>query len=136
MTAWSDMHRCPRITMAKLDKAAIPTSAGAYALYRSGEPMYVGKAKCLRDRIWENHSGRGLGMGTSALRRNIAEHLGIAKASDIKVGRHRVTLAEAAQVRAWLDDCEIAWRECAGEAEAKKLEDEMKAEHKPLLTKA
>jgi hypothetical protein len=132
---WARMHRRKRVAMVALTKAGIPTSAGVYSLYRKGMPMYVGKAKCLRDRVWKNHSGRGRGMGTSAMRRNVAEHLGIAKAADIKEGRYRITAEEAARVRAWLDGCEIAWRECADEDAAKTLETDMKAEYLPPLTK-
>ncbi len=121
--------------MASLQKADIPLSPGVYAVYRRGKRMYVGKAKCLQERVWKNHSGRGLGMGTSALRRNVAEHLGIAKAKDIKEGHHRITEEQAKRVRKWLDGCEIAWRECADHGAAKDLETAMKAEHKPPLTK-
>jgi hypothetical protein len=105
-----------RHDMSGLAKRDLSLSPGVYVLYRSGEPKYVGKAKCLQNRVWKNHGGRGLGMGTSAVRRNVAKHLGIAKAKDVKDGRHRITTGEAARVRAWLDGCEIAWRECADES--------------------
>ena len=74
-------------------------------------------------------------MGTSAMRRNVAEHLGIAEAKDIKEGRYRISAREAARVRAWLDECEIAWRECVDDAAAKELETAMKREYLPPLTK-
>lgn len=121
--------------MSSLEKEDIPLDPGVYALYRSGKPMYVGKAKSLQGRIWKNHSGRGLGMGTSAMRRNVAEHLGIATANDIKKELYRVGAEEAGRVRAWLDRCEIAWRKCPTEAAAVKLEKAMKAEYLPPLTK-
>lgn len=121
--------------MRTIQKADLPTIPGVYALYRDGAPMYVGKATSLQDRVWKNHSGRGLGMGSSAMRRNVAEHLGIAEAKDIKSGTHRITAEEAARVRAWLDDCEIAWCECLDIATAEELESEMKAEYRPPLTK-
>jgi hypothetical protein len=132
---WPVMDRQERISMLSLRSADIPTSAGVYALYRHGERVYVGKAGNLHGRVWKNHSGRGRRMGTSALRRNIAEHLGIATAADIKAKRYPVTTEEAARVRAWLDECEITWRECPDAAAAKQLEDAMKAEHLPPLTK-
>ena len=130
------MHRRTRHAMLTLQKGDIPVSAGVYAIYRDGEPMYVGKAKCLQNRVWKNHSGRGMGMGTSALRRNVTEYLGIATAADIKAKRHRITTEEAKRVRTWLDGCQIAWRECADEVAAKTLETKMKAEYLPPLTKA
>ena len=97
--------------------------------------MYVGKAKSLQDRVWKNHAGLGHGMGSSAMRRNIAEHLGIATASEIKQGRYRVSAQDAKRVRAWLDGCDIAWRKCATEAGAEALETAMKKEYLPPLTK-
>jgi len=121
--------------MASLRKDDIPLSRGVYAVYRRDKRMYVGKATCLQARVWKNHSGQGVGMGSSALRRNVAEQLGIAGAKDIKEGRHRITDEEAKRVRTWLDGCDIAWRECANHAAAKDLETAMKAEHKPPLTK-
>jgi hypothetical protein len=96
--------------MSSLTKEDIPLDPGVYALYRSGKRAYVGKAKCLQDRVWKNHSGWGVGMGTSAMRRNVAEHLGIASAKDIKEGLYRVSPQEASRVRTWLDHWEIAWR--------------------------
>lgn len=132
---WMAMGRRRRRPMSDLKKSDVPTSPGVYALYRRGQPMYVGKATCLQDRVWKNHSGRGTSMGTSAMRRNVAEHLGIATAKDIKDGIYKVTEAEASRVRRWLDGCEIVWRECETEAAAKLLETEMKAEYLPPLTK-
>jgi hypothetical protein len=132
---WSRMHRRKRFPMKSLREADIATSPGVYALYRKDKPMYVGKAKCLQNRVWKNHSGRGLSMKNSAMRRNVAERLAIADANDIKQGIHRVTEQEAKRIRRWLDGCEITWRECASETAAEKLEKEMKAEYLPPLTK-
>ena len=95
----------------------------------------LGKANSLRDRVWGNHSGRGMSLTGSALRRNVAEYLGIASAADIKTGRYRPTAEEVAKVRAWLDGCDVAWVECETPAAALRLEYEMKADGKPPLTK-
>ena len=62
--------------MATLTAGDLPVGPGVYALYGDGDRMYIGKADSLRDRVWKNHSGRGQLMTTSAMRRNIAEHLG------------------------------------------------------------
>jgi hypothetical protein len=121
--------------MRELRATDIPISPGVYALYRAGAPMYVGKAGCLRDRVWGNHSRRGTNMTNSALRRNVAQLLGIATAADIKGRRYHPTAKDTAAVRAWLDGCEIAWRECADEPAAVALETALKAEHMPPLTK-
>lgn len=132
---WEAMDAQPRRSMVELRAACIPTAAGVYALYRNGTRMYVGKAGSLRDRVWKNHSGRGASTTNSAMRRNVAEHLGIATAADIKTGRHRPVPAEIAAVREWLDGCEIAWRECVDEPAAVALETAMKYEDLPPLTK-
>lgn len=129
------MDEQPRRSMVELQAVEIPESPGVYALYRGGEQMYVGKADCLHDRTWKNHSGRGTVMTSSAMRRNIAEFLRIATAADIKARRYQLTAEEVTAVRVWLDACEIAWVECATKADAKRLEDDSKAEYKPPLTK-
>lgn len=134
-TLSSQMGRRGRRSMSSLRKEDIPLDPGVYALYRVGKPMYVGKAKSLRGRVWKNHSGRGRGMGTSAMRRNVAEHLGIATANEIKEGRYRVSPEEAGRVRTWVDRCEIARRKCPTEAAAVELEKAMKREYLPPLTK-
>lgn len=97
--------------------------------------MYVGKADCLRDRVWKNHSGRGVVMTSSALRRNVAEHLGIATAADITARRYQPRPEEVRAVRDWLDGCDIAWLECESKSAARTLEDDFKAEHRPPLPK-
>lgn len=129
------MRDAPRISMASLKSSDIPMASGVYALFRDGEPMYVGKADSLQDRIWKNHSGRGAVMTGSALRRNVAEHLDIASAADIKSRRYMPTSAEVMAVRDWLDGCEIAWIECQSKPAAESLERDLKGEFMPPLTK-
>jgi predicted GIY-YIG superfamily endonuclease len=121
--------------MRSLTRGDVPTSPGVYALYRHGTRMYVGKAARLIDRVWRKHSGRGRVMTGSAMRRNVAQHLGIASANDIYTGAYQPTPHELARVRRRLDSCEIAWRECADDDAAVKLERAMKQEYRPPLTK-
>lgn len=132
---WSTMSERPRRPMATLVADDVPDLPGAYALFRGGNRVYVGKAGSLRERVWGNHSGRGAAMTGSALRRNVAAHLGIASAADIKARRYQPTAAEVEAVRDWLDGCEIAWWTCASDAEALALETDLKTEYQPLLTK-
>ncbi len=114
----------------------IPASPGVYALYREDDRrVYVGKANSLRDRIWRSHSGRGEVMTSSALRRNIAEHLGFATAADIKARRYQPTEEQRQAVRSRLDECNIGWIECDSSATALDLEAQLKSEFKPPLTK-
>ncbi len=132
---WATMDAQPRHPMATLTAGTLPVDPGVYALYRDGARVYVGKADSLRDRVWKNHSGRGQKMTTSAMRRNIAERLDIASSAAIKAGRYQPTPDEVARVRAWLDGCDIAWVTCPTAQAAVDLEDKMKIEYKPLLTK-
>ena len=113
----------------------LKTAPGVYALYREGRPVYVGKAKSLHGRVFKNHCGRGVSMTGSALRRNVAEHLGVATANDIKTRAYSPTSADAAAVNAWIAGCELRTIDCATEDDALKLEAKFKAEWKPRLTK-
>lgn len=70
------------------------------------------------------------------MRRNIAERLDVASSADIKARRYQPTVENAAQVVAWLDDCEIAWQQCADPAQAAQLERELKSEWMPPLPSA
>lgn len=133
--SWNEMDSVTRISLRTLSRDDIPTSPGVYALYRNQERIYVGKAKSLRQRAWGNHSGRGVSMTGSALRRNVAAHLQIATASQVKTREYTPSLGDARAVRDWLDDCEIAWLECSSEADAIELERSMKREFIPPLTK-
>jgi hypothetical protein len=121
--------------MRDLRASDIPESPGVYGLYRNGTRMYVGKADSLRDRIWRSHCGRGPRMTRSAMRRNIAEHLGIATANDIYQRRYQPSPDEVPAVRDWLDGCYIAWVECGTNTDALALEKQFKDEFLPPLTK-
>jgi excinuclease UvrABC nuclease subunit len=133
--SWADMDSRPRICMAVLTSDQIPVDPGVYALYERSQRRYVGKARSLRQRVWGNHSGRGVSMTGSALRRNVAQHLKIASAADIKARRYQPTQVDADAIRRWLDKCDIAWIACANEADAVALEGDLKGEHMPPLTK-
>jgi hypothetical protein len=124
-----------RFSMRDLRAADIPETPGVYALYRRGGRMYVGKADRLRDRVWKSHCGHGRVMTGSAMRRNVAEHLGIASADDIYNRRYQPTPDEVKAVRDWLDGCQMTWLECRTKEAAKRLETRMKEEFKPPLTK-
>jgi hypothetical protein len=77
---WDELNTGPRHRVDGLTRAGISRSPGVYALYRDGAAVYVGKAKRLDDRLRAKHFGRGRSMTNSALRRNVAELLGIASA--------------------------------------------------------
>lgn len=132
---WQAMDSRPRISMRDLEASDLPEAPGVYALYRINERWYVGKATSLRSRVSGNHSGRGRNLGSSAMRRNIAEHLGFGTPARIKDGTRRLSQDELAAVRGWLDECDIAWVETTTVAAAVDLEAAMKTEARPRLTK-
>ncbi len=84
---------------------------------------------------WRNHLRRGVSMTNSAMRRNVAQHLGISSAADIKSRRYIPTPDDALRVSEWIRECDITWIECETEPEAVALETALKAEFKPPLTK-
>lgn len=129
------MHSCPRFEVGSLTEAGISPSPGVYALYRDGSAVYVGKAKSLGSRLWTQHFRRGKSMTNSALRRNVAQFLGIASSADIRGGRYRPTAEDALRVSEWISGAQIAWIECESEEAAIGFEDALKAEWMPPLTK-
>lgn len=74
-------------------------------------------------------------MTGSAFRRNVAEHLGIALAADIKAGRYKFTPDTAAIVRTWIEGCDVAWTKCVSDDAARAVEARLKRESRPPLTK-
>ncbi len=129
------MHAQPRRSPPDLTKANFPSDPGVYAWYRDGEPIFVGKADSLQQRVWGNHLGRGRVMTSSAFRRNVAQHLGIAAAAAIKKKAYEPTADEVARVRAFIEGCEVAWVTTETKAGALDLETRLKREWMPPLTK-
>lgn len=132
---WDRLDAEPRLRAKDLQAIDFPRSPGVYAWYRRGKAVYVGKADELRGRAWGNHMGQSSTMGSSAFRRNVAEHLGFGCAADIKAKRIRLTPDQLAKVRAWIVSCSVAWIERRTVAAARQLEAALKAEWIPPLTK-
>jgi excinuclease UvrABC nuclease subunit len=134
---WTAVDALPRRPFDELLRGELPAAPGVYAFYRDGRAVYVGKAtkQTLRDRVWKCHRGRGKSMGNSALRRNVAENLGIASSSAIKSGAHQITDEEVERVNAWVGQLEITWITAATPAAATRMEDALKIEARPHLTK-
>ena len=128
------MDRRPRVSAAALTAMQVPTDRGVYAWHRRGRAVYVGKAKNLHGRVW-NHMGLGGVMTGSAFRRNVAAHLGIASAADIKERRYMPTQDDVTAVNKWIRSCSVAWIACATPEDAVALERRMKGEWMPPLTK-
>ncbi len=132
---WVRLEGQPRLSARDLRDADVPSDPGVYAWYRRGRAVYVGKADDLRARVWGNHLGQGRSVGTSAFRRNVAEHLGFGTSADIKAKRIKLTADQLASLRAWVLACCVAWVVCRSKAEAVRLEARLKAEWMPPLTK-
>lgn len=132
---WRAMDARPRHSPRDLARADVPTDAGVYAWYRQGAAIYVGKASSLQTRLWSNHLGRGPVMTNSAFRRNVAAHLQIASANDIKTGAYQLTPPELLEVRTFIEGCAVAWVPCGDAADAEDLERRMKHEWLPPLTR-
>jgi len=79
--------------------------------------------------------GQSRSMHTSAFRRNVAEYLGFGSAQDIYDKAVRLDAEQLAAVREWVLGCVVAWIECDSMFEAVQLEDDMKDEWRPPLTK-
>jgi hypothetical protein len=132
---WADMDSRPRLGAHAARKHDIPTNPGIYGWYRLGKRIYLGKAANLQNRLWNNHLGKGICLTGSAFRRNVAEHLGIATAADIKSGRRTITRAEADTICTWISSCEVSWIVQVSEADALRAEAQLRAEFCPPLTK-
>ena len=129
------MDAQPRRRASELSRADVPECPGVYAWYRRGRVVYVGEGDDLRDRVWTRHMGQGKSLHTSAFRRNVAESLGLGAANEIFKKANRLTDEQRALVGAWVVSCSVAWIECKSIVAAEKLEDDMKAEWRPPLTK-
>src|SRR4051812_49386674 len=102
---WTTMHARLRRSSRDLVKADIPLDPGVYAWYRDGQAIYIGKADSLQQRLWSNHLGQGRVMTGSAFRRNVAQHLDIAVANDIKKKAYQPTDTEVRAVREFIEGC-------------------------------
>lgn len=131
---WGRMNQQPRRNAGKLRLTEIPDQPGVYVLYHGGRPVYVGKGKRLIRRLAQ-HLSCGASMKSSALRRNVAEHLGISHPQLIKSGAYVPTEVDLARVRGFIEQCEFAWVTCDSPGEALMFEGAIKREWMPPLTK-
>jgi hypothetical protein len=133
---WYVLDRQPRIQPDILIGVDfLPETAGVYAFYRGGTREYVGASRNVLRRVRDEHLGQNATARNSALRRNLAELLGIATAADLRAGRYRLATAEIQRIRDWLHECEISWQECTSEAAARALAAELKRHDRPPLNR-
>ena len=143
---WTEMGIRPRYAASVLNvREDVPNTFGVYAWYRRGrqeERAYVGKAtgdkgrkKGLKQRLGNHLTTSTSTLSGSALRRNVAQNLGIATADEIKTKAYIPTAEETVAVNAWIRECQVAWIVCKTAADAIELEKRMKREYMPFLTK-
>ncbi len=131
---WARMNAQPRRNAGQLCAFEVPDTPGIYALYHCDKPVYVGKGNRLTRRLAQ-HLSQGSCMTNSALRRNVAEHLGISHPALIKSRLYEPTEEELARVRGFIEECQFAWVTCNSAGEALILERAIKSEWRPPLTK-
>lgn len=132
------MNRQTRRLARGITAHTVPISPGVYAWYRDGRAVYVGRAtgsRGLRGRVWSNHLQTGTDLSRSSHRRNVCEYLGIAPTKTTSVRPTIMTASDVAPVNFWIGECETAWIVCASESEAKQLENGLKAEWMPPLSR-
>ena len=61
-----------------------------------------------------------------AFPRVVAQHLGIAKADDVKTMAYRLQKEDVTAIREFIDSCEVAWIVAEGIDEARQLEAALK----------
>lgn len=133
---WQVLLASPVVDVAKLTRADVPVEPGVYIWRRDDEVTYVGTASSLRRRVWGKHLGRGVSLGGSSLRRNVCELLhGIPTSVTGGKNRAKVTPVQAAAIRAWLDECTVAWTVCSSAAHAEALEGRLLSEYRPPLNR-
>lgn len=132
---WDRLLALPTRRAGDLTAHDIPTGPGVYLWQHRGKIAYVGTASNLANRIWRRHLAGGRSLGSSSLRRDVAEHLlGIPTTETLR-GRRKLTLDEVARVREWLRACELSWQETSSAAEAGTLEKELRGIWLPPLNR-
>jgi hypothetical protein len=131
---WHRASAAERVRVSNIDHASIPHSPGVYVWFRDGQPVYVGMATDLRDRL-NRHLGTDLDLSRSAFRRNVLEHLGKGTVADARVRPSVLTSDQVEPVNIWIAACEVAWLACESVEEADGLENALLLEQKPPLNR-
>ena len=135
--AWARMLELPRVPVRDIEAKSIPVGPGVYAWFKSGEPVYAGKASGgggLRDRLGK-HLGVGLDLSRSSLRRNVAEHLLGVPTAESRIRPSIMTFDQVSTINAWMRDLEVSWLSLPTPADAIAFERELLHEWMPPLSK-
>ncbi|MEV7764476.1 GIY-YIG nuclease family protein [Microbacterium sp. NPDC089180] len=132
---WRALLSPPRQTVARIERAGIPTRPGVYAWFHSGECVYLGKASNLRARL-ATHLSTSLDLSRSTLRSWVAvRELGLTR----EYTRRRPTVMDAAQVgvvSSWLRECDLTWNVTPTNEDAVALESALLAAWRPPINAA
>lgn len=132
--SWTSMDSQPRASVVRV--GTVPSSYGVYAFYRDNARVYVGRAASaggLEKRL-NMHLNRSADLSWSSFRRNVAEKFSI-PTSQTRPHKGSLDSAQLDRVNAWVDECDVAWIERDSVEGAKKLEERLKSEFRPPLTK-
>ncbi len=100
-----------KLAFAGLNMTTIPASPGVCLFHQDGKWVFVGKGKKLNARM-AVHADTSADLSRSALRRNVCEHLKIAKTAVSAKRPTQLTDAKVGPVNAWLNKCQVAWIVC------------------------
>lgn len=133
---WGTLLSAPTIPVRELARAQVPDEPGVYLWRRGGQAVYVGMATSLRSRAWGKHLGGGVSLAGSSLRRNVCELLfDISPNITARPTKQKVTPEQAAAIRDWLLNCDLAWQVCTTVIEADQLERRLRAGFLPPLNR-
>lgn len=130
---WEQIRSTRPIRLTTLSE--IPRKPGIYVWFRDQEPVYIGKATNLHDRL-KSHLRKTLDLSRSAFRRNVAAHLGVATVALCRVRPSILTAAQVGAVNEWVSGCKIVWVETSTPQEARAMEKALIATWKPPLNRA
>ncbi|WP_420826040.1 GIY-YIG nuclease family protein [Microbacterium excoecariae] len=132
---WDDVLTQPRRPAGDLRRTDIPDGPGAYAWFRNGACVYLGKASDLRSRL-STHLGKSLDLNRSTLRSWVAvRELGVTRAYT----RRRPTVmtsSEVAVVTGWIRSCDVAWVTTDSKEDDARLESKLLAAWRPPINVA
>jgi hypothetical protein len=132
---WADILALPMRPVGELLRADVPDEPGVYLWRHRGRIAYVGTASSLRNRVWGRHLGGGRSLGSSSLRRDVAEFLLDIPTTQTIKGRRKLDATEIDVVRSWLRGCDIAWKTMPTAEAAGDLEDALRSVWWPPLNR-
>ncbi|QXC59160.1 hypothetical protein KSP35_12135 [Aquihabitans sp. G128] len=131
---WATLVAADRVQADQLARATLPTGPGAYAWFRGGVPIHLGRAvgkRGLRARVGGDALRGDADLTRSPFRAAVAEHLGFGL--DAEGGLAHLDPDDVARLDAWIDGCAVAWIRTATTTQATHLEATLRTVHDPAL---